>query len=102
MICWSVAQDEVWSLLAARLGLLRVHVPMLRLIDWVFAVAGLVVGSPVLVAIYLAGSFDTGSPIFRQVRLGRYQKPFVLLPADPHGRRIVCDPARQILASYQA
>jgi lipopolysaccharide/colanic/teichoic acid biosynthesis glycosyltransferase len=29
--------------------------------------------------IYLLGLFDTGSPLFRQERVGRYQKPFTLL-----------------------
>lgn len=52
---------------------------MLRWFDGVFALVGLVLGSPVLLAICCLGLWDTGSPIFRQVRVGRHQKPFTLV-----------------------
>jgi O-antigen biosynthesis protein WbqP len=52
---------------------------MLRLFDLLFSLLGLIIGGPVLLAIYLLGFFDTGSPIFSQERIGRYQKPFMLL-----------------------
>jgi len=52
---------------------------MKRIIDFLFSFLGLILGSPVLLAIYLSGLFDTGSPIFRQERVGRYQKPFMLV-----------------------
>jgi lipopolysaccharide/colanic/teichoic acid biosynthesis glycosyltransferase len=52
---------------------------MLRLLDLLFSITGLVLGAPVLLTIYLLGLFDTGSPLFRQERVGRYQKPFTLL-----------------------
>ena len=39
---------------------------------------GLVFGFPVLVVLMLIGFFDTGSPVFRQVRVGRNKKPFTL------------------------
>jgi O-antigen biosynthesis protein WbqP len=52
---------------------------MIRLLDFVFALMGLVCGFPVLLVIYLGGLFDTGSPLFRQERVGRNQKPFVLV-----------------------
>jgi len=52
---------------------------MIRLLDLVFSLLGLVCGSPVLLVIYLIGLFDTGSPIFRQERVGRNKKPFVLV-----------------------
>src|SRR5690606_27450560 len=32
-----------------------------------------------MLLIWLVGLFDTGSPIFRQERVGRYRKPFVLV-----------------------
>jgi len=51
---------------------------MLRIFDFLFSFFGLTLGSPVLLVIYLIGLFDTGSPIFRQVRVGRDQKPFML------------------------
>lgn len=52
---------------------------MLRLLDLVFSITGLVLGAPVLFAIYVVGLFDTGSPIFRQERVGRDQRPFTLV-----------------------
>lgn len=36
-------------------------------------------GFPVLLLLTIIGLFDTGSPIFRQVRVGRDQKPFTLV-----------------------
>jgi lipopolysaccharide/colanic/teichoic acid biosynthesis glycosyltransferase len=44
-----------------------------------FSTTGLVLGAPVLIAIYVVGLFDTGSPIFRQERVGRDQRPFTLV-----------------------
>jgi lipopolysaccharide/colanic/teichoic acid biosynthesis glycosyltransferase len=52
---------------------------MIRLLDFVFALLGLVCSFPVLLVIYLGGLFDTGSPLFRQERVGRNQKSFVLV-----------------------
>lgn len=52
---------------------------MIRVLDFVFSLLGLVVGSPVLLILTVIGLFDTGSPIFRQVRVGRYQQPFTLI-----------------------
>ncbi|MBV1789409.1 sugar transferase [Marinobacterium sp. D7] len=52
---------------------------MIRLLDFVFALMGLVFGFPVLLLLTLIGLFDTGSPIFRQERVGRNKKPFTLV-----------------------
>ena len=52
---------------------------MIRIFDFVFSLLGLVFGFPVLVVLVIIGLFDTGSPIFRQVRVGRNQKPFTLV-----------------------
>lgn len=52
---------------------------MIRVFDFVFALLGLLCGFPVLAALTIIGLFDTGSPIFRQVRVGRDQKPFTLV-----------------------
>lgn len=52
---------------------------MQRIFDIVFSIVGLIIGSPVLLLIYLIGIFDTGSPIFFQVRVGRNQHPFTLV-----------------------
>jgi O-antigen biosynthesis protein WbqP len=52
---------------------------VIRFFDFIFSLLGLVVGFPVLVVLTVIGLFDTGSPIFRQVRVGRHQKPFTLI-----------------------
>lgn len=52
---------------------------MLRILDLIFSLLGLVLGAPVLLFIYMVGLFDTGSPLFRQERVGRDQRPFVLV-----------------------
>jgi lipopolysaccharide/colanic/teichoic acid biosynthesis glycosyltransferase len=52
---------------------------LIRLLDFVFSLCGLVFGFPVLVILTIIGYFDTGSPIFRQVRVGRNKKPFTLV-----------------------
>jgi lipopolysaccharide/colanic/teichoic acid biosynthesis glycosyltransferase len=48
-------------------------------LDFVFSLLGLVCGAPVFLVIYFAGLFDTGSPLFRQERVGRNEFPFVLI-----------------------
>lgn len=52
---------------------------MIRFFDILFSLCGLVFGFPVLLIIYVLGLFDTGSPLFRQERVGRYQTPFTLV-----------------------
>jgi O-antigen biosynthesis protein WbqP len=52
---------------------------MLRFFDFIFSLFGLFFGSPVLLAIYVIGLFDTGSPIFKQERVGFNKKPFILV-----------------------
>ena len=52
---------------------------MLRIFDFTFALLGLIFAFPVLLVVYVLGLFDTGSPLFRQERVGRHQKPFVLV-----------------------
>ncbi|PAU86547.1 lipid carrier--UDP-N-acetylgalactosaminyltransferase [Pseudomonas sp. WN033] len=52
---------------------------MIRLLDFSFALLGLVFGFPVLLLIYVIGLFDTGSPLFLQERVGRNKRPFVLV-----------------------
>lgn len=36
-------------------------------------------GAPIFVALWILGWLDTGSPLFRQERVGRHQKPFTLV-----------------------
>lgn len=52
---------------------------MIRICDVVFSALGLVLGLPVLGLLALIGLLDTGSPIFRQQRVGRFQQPLVLV-----------------------
>ena len=52
---------------------------MIRVFDFVFSLLGLVCGFPVLLLLMVIGLFDTGSPIFRQERVGRHKKPFTLV-----------------------
>lgn len=52
---------------------------MIRLLDFVFSLVGLVVGFPVLVVLFVIGLFDTGSPLFRQERVGRHGRSFILV-----------------------
>lgn len=52
---------------------------MTRAFDILFSGFGLLLGWPVLVLIALVGWFDNGSPLFKQVRVGRFQKPFTLV-----------------------
>jgi len=51
---------------------------MMRALDVVFALMGLIVTAPLLLVLAVVGLLDTGSPIFRQVRVGRRQQAFTL------------------------
>ncbi|MCL1825325.1 MAG: sugar transferase [Betaproteobacteria bacterium] len=52
---------------------------MQRFFDLVFSLVGLVLGGPLLLLLWFVGLFMIGSPLFRQTRVGRHQKPFVLV-----------------------
>jgi lipopolysaccharide/colanic/teichoic acid biosynthesis glycosyltransferase len=52
---------------------------MIRLFDILFSFIGLVLLSPLLLIVALVLIFDTGSPFFRQERVGAGKKPFKLL-----------------------
>lgn len=51
---------------------------MIRLFDILFSAVGLILGAPLLLLLTFIGLLDTGSPLFRQIRVGRDQKPFTL------------------------
>lgn len=51
---------------------------MIRLIDFLASFFGLLLLSPVILVLYIVGLFDTGRPLFRQVRVGKNQMPFTL------------------------
>ena len=52
---------------------------MTRFFDILFSLFGLVLLSPVLIVLIIIGYFDTGSPIFRQERVGKCKQPFRLM-----------------------
>lgn len=52
---------------------------MIRVIDFFGALFGLFFTMPFLLILYVIGLFDTGSPVFRQERVGRNKKPFILI-----------------------
>jgi len=52
---------------------------LIRIADIIFSLVGLVFGFPVLSVIFLFGLFDTGSPIFRQERVGKNNRLFILV-----------------------
>ena len=52
---------------------------MTRIFDIFFSFIGLIILSPILLVLFIIGLFDTGSPLFRQERVGEDQKPFNLL-----------------------
>jgi O-antigen biosynthesis protein WbqP len=52
---------------------------MIRFFDFSFSFVGLVLLSPMLFILIVAGYFDTGYPIFRQERVGKDKKTFSLM-----------------------
>ena len=52
---------------------------MIRTFDILFSFVGLILLSPILIVLIIIGYFDTGSPIFRQERVGKGKQPFHLL-----------------------
>ncbi len=52
---------------------------LIRFLDIVLSVIGLVVAAPLMLVVWLLGWGDTRSPLFRQERVGRHQRPFTLM-----------------------
>jgi len=52
---------------------------MIRIFDITFAFFGLIFLFPLLLVIWVIGWFDNRSPLFFQLRVGRYQHPFVVV-----------------------
>lgn len=52
---------------------------LFRLFDIFFSILGLTLSLPILLLILILGFIETGSPVFRQQRVGRYQQPFTLI-----------------------
>ncbi len=52
---------------------------MIRLLDVVLALLGILISLPIFVAIVIAGLVASGSPFFLQTRVGQRQRPFTLI-----------------------
>lgn len=52
---------------------------LIRCLDIIFSLSGLVLGFPVLLVLTFMGLLDTGSPVFFQTRVGLHRKPFTLI-----------------------
>jgi len=52
---------------------------MIRVLDVLLSVVGIVVCAPIFAILWVLGWWDTRSPLFRQVRVGRHCRPFVLV-----------------------
>jgi lipopolysaccharide/colanic/teichoic acid biosynthesis glycosyltransferase len=52
---------------------------MIRILDLFFSFFGLVFLSPILIILFIIGWFENGSPLYSQIRVGRYQKSFLLI-----------------------
>ena len=51
---------------------------MIRLFDFLFSFFGILFLLPIMFVLYIIGLFDTGSPVFKQERVGKNKKPFTL------------------------
>lgn len=51
---------------------------MVRFFDFLSSLVGVVLLSPIGLILYVIGLFDTGSPVFKQRRVGMHKKPFML------------------------
>ena len=52
---------------------------MIRLLDVLLSLVGLILTSPILLIVTILGYFETKSPIFIQERVGKNKKPFKLI-----------------------
>ena len=52
---------------------------MTRILDILFSLIGLILLSPIFIVLMIIGYFDTGYPIFCQIRMGVHKKPFKLI-----------------------
>ena len=52
---------------------------MIRILDILLALIGLIVTLPILIIVIVIGYFETGSPLFIQERVGKDKKPFKLI-----------------------
>ena len=58
---------------------------MIRFFDIIFSLIGIILLSPIITILLIAGYFDTKSPIFCQERMGKNKKVFMLKPSLIYG-----------------
>ena len=51
---------------------------MIRFFDFTASLLGIILLFPIGLVLYIIGLFDTGSPVFRQERVGKGKNPFIL------------------------
>lgn len=78
-----VSIDEQLSRMFKKTNSLKIYSPknvvLFRIFDIIFSSIGIVILIPILMLLYIIGKFDTGFPLFKQKRIGRYEKSFVLI-----------------------
>jgi lipopolysaccharide/colanic/teichoic acid biosynthesis glycosyltransferase len=52
---------------------------MIRLLDFFFSLFGILILFPLLILLFIIGLFFNSPPLFKQTRVGIYQKPFILI-----------------------
>ena len=52
---------------------------MIRIIDFSLSLFGFVFLSPILIILFIIGWFENGSPLYTQIRVGRYKRSFLLI-----------------------
>jgi len=52
---------------------------MIRLLDFILSLVGLIFSAPLLMLLWFLSLLDTGMPLFKQERIGRNGKPFTLV-----------------------
>tara|TARA_Y200000002_G_scaffold383052_1_gene402824 strand:+ start:7826 stop:8368 length:543 start_codon:yes stop_codon:yes gene_type:complete len=52
---------------------------VIRFFDFLFSFLGLIILSPIFLLLLIIGLLENGSPLFKQYRIGRNQKPFLLI-----------------------
>ncbi len=52
---------------------------IIRALDIALSLVGLIVAAPVCLMLIILGFMDTGSPLFKQIRVGKNEKPFLLI-----------------------
>ena len=52
---------------------------MIRLFDFFLSLLGILVLSPLLVLLWIISLLNNGSPLYKQPRVGRHKKPFILI-----------------------